>query len=133
MQFEFNCYGHENILSQHRNTIEFTKDTHLTKRGDCIIGVGADFDYSKLKEFISDAKDKKIICEMATDDIKDQFSFFLNSAFSDKEEIVIRKTDFKSDRTLGINADKSAKDIKRELIDKIKEKDKKIKVSFEIK
>ena len=132
MKFEFICYGHENILSLHRNTIEFTKDSSLTKNGDCILGVNADFDYSRLKEFMDKAKDKEIGCEISVEDIKDQFSFFLNPDFSDKEEIVIRKTDFKSDRTLGINADKAAKDIKRELIDEIKDKNIKIKVVFRI-
>ncbi len=35
------AWGHENILSTHRTTIEITKDKNLTKKGDCIIGVNA--------------------------------------------------------------------------------------------
>ena len=41
--FQFPCYGHENILSTHKTTIEFTKDSELTLDGDCILGIKADF------------------------------------------------------------------------------------------
>ena len=34
--------GHENILGTHKTTLEFTKDKHLTKKGDCIVAVAAD-------------------------------------------------------------------------------------------
>jgi hypothetical protein len=130
MLFSFNCYGHENILSTHRNTIEFTKDSELTKNGDCIVGVRADFDYDKLREFIKENKSKKIRCEIIVDDVKDWFSFLFNPGFSDKREMVIRKTDFKSERTLGVGVEKAAKDLKRELIEKIRSRNIKFGVIF---
>ena len=130
MQFRFRCYGHENILSTHRNTIEFTKDSELTRNGDCIIGVRADFDYDKLREFIEENKGKKIRCEIVIGDIRDEFTFFFNPDFSDKHEIVIRKTEFRSERTLGIKADKAARDIRRDLVKRIKDKKVKIEIKF---
>ena len=130
MTFSFNCYGHSNVLSLHRNTLEFTKDSELSKDGDCIVGVRADFDYGKLMEFIEENKDKKIICEISVDDISDEFSFVVNPDFKDEHEIVIRKSEFNSTRTLGFNVDKAAKDINRDLIEKLKNKDKKMKVIF---
>lgn len=33
--------GHENIRATHRTTFEITKESTLTKRGDCIIAVSA--------------------------------------------------------------------------------------------
>jgi hypothetical protein len=33
--------GHKKIRGTHRTTFEFTKEAHLTERGDCIIGVRA--------------------------------------------------------------------------------------------
>jgi len=34
--------------------------------------------------------------------------------------MVLRKSDFPSDRTLGIHADKAAKDLSRDLVEKLK-------------
>ena len=130
MEFFFYCYGHENVLSLHKNTIEFTKDSSLTKNGDCILGIKADFDYTKLIEFVNENEGKKIKAEIIVDDIKDEFSFDINPDFLDKEEIVIRKSEFNSERTLGFRLDKAAKDIKRELVDKVKDENIKFKVVF---
>ncbi|MBD3164957.1 DUF371 domain-containing protein [Candidatus Woesearchaeota archaeon] len=128
--FSFYCFGHRNISARHRNTIEFTREPELSAKGDCIVGVRADFDYERLKDFVNQNKARKIECEINAAGLKDVLSFYLNAEFSDREEIVIRKTDFKSPRTLGIKADKAAKDIKRELAEKIRDKNRKIKVIF---
>ena len=36
------CRGHKNVLARHKSTFEITKETELSKNGDCIIAVGAD-------------------------------------------------------------------------------------------
>ncbi len=36
------CHGHKNVLGRHKSTFEITKETELSKNGDCIIAVGAD-------------------------------------------------------------------------------------------
>jgi len=41
VRYEIEFFGHENIRSNHKKTIEITKELHLTPRGDCIIGVNA--------------------------------------------------------------------------------------------
>ena len=33
--------GHKNILATNRNTVEITRESHLSKRGDCIIAVAS--------------------------------------------------------------------------------------------
>jgi len=115
---KFNVYGHENIQGKHKTTLEFTKDPELSLKGDCIIGVKADFDLEKLKKFIKDVKRIKMTLE--TGNLCDELEFDVNPEFSDPEEIVIRMGDFKSKRTLGIKASRSAKMIKREIIDLMK-------------
>ena len=55
--------------------------------------------------------------------------FEVNPDFNDNKEIVIRKGHFLSKRTLGIRADKSARDIKREIVELLK-KGEKMKVVF---
>ncbi len=116
---QFNISGHENVLSTHRNTIEFTKDTELSLKGDCILGVNADFDHNELMELVKQCSKIKVI--ITVDDLKEEITAEINKDFDDKREIVIRKTDFVSKRTLGIKADKAAIDVNRDLVDKLKD------------
>ena len=50
MDYSFFAYGHKNILATHKTTIEFTKDRELSLRGNCILGVNADFNLIELKK-----------------------------------------------------------------------------------
>lgn len=114
----FNISGHKNILGTHKNTIEFTKDSNLTLNGDCIIGVKVDFDLHELKALVKKYSKIKII--ILVDNLVEEINAVSNPEFNDKHEIVIRKTDFISERTLGIKADKAVLDLDRELINKLK-------------
>ena len=115
----FHCSGHKNILGTHKNTIEFTKDKDITLQGDCIIGVNADFDEEKLKRLAKTAVAIKMLIHAGT--IEETVVFHANPDFSDSHEVVIRKGEFNSKRTLGLRADKAAKELSRELIKKLKE------------
>ena len=50
----------------------------------------------------------------------------------DKNDMVFRKSNFICDRTVLINCTKSSKEIKRELIEKLKDPGKKLSIIFEI-
>jgi hypothetical protein len=116
--FIFNFSGHANIRSAHRNTIEFTKDTELTKEGDCIAGVRADFDPVKLKEFVKEFSSFTLIMLVGKSTFK--ITSKVNKEFDDIHEIVLRRSEFGSKRTLGIRCDKVAADVPREIIEKLK-------------
>jgi len=60
MEYSFNCYGHENITSKHKTTLEFTKDAKMGLKGDCIVGVRADFSLKEIKKFIKKLDNTKI-------------------------------------------------------------------------
>lgn len=131
MHYKFKAYGHPNILAIHETTLEFTKDAELTLKGDCIVGVKADFEVSKLKEFIKKAKNKKITITIETASkpkIKETIKAEFNPRFNSDKEFVVRKTDFVSERTFAIKANKSAFDLNWHLIDCLKEKKDKISV-----
>ena len=113
---QFKSQGHVNLLGTHYNTFEFTKDTELTKKGDCIIGVNSDFDVEELKKL-----EGKITIMIGVEDEKDEITAEINPEFNHKTEMVIRKSDFLDNRTFAINASKAAKDINRELIKKMKD------------
>src|SRR3989338_4531072 len=57
--YSFNAYGHSNITATHKTTVEFTKDKDLSLKGSCILGVNADFELEKIKNFIKSLKNSK--------------------------------------------------------------------------
>ena len=121
MRFEIKFSGHENIRSNHKKTIEITKESELTLRGDCIIGVNATsscFDLpNSLKAKIKDPK-SKIQCLIKVG----PHEFIVNGRgqenliLSHKADIVIRKSDFICPRTLAIKCDKTSDLIPREMV-----------------
>jgi len=121
MQFEIQFSGHENIRSNHPKTIEITKETHLTPRGDCIVGVNAS---SSCADLPSELKDK-----LRNPDSKIKFSICVgNDEFvlegighpelilTHTEDIVIRKSDFICPRTLAIKCDKASDLLPRTMV-----------------
>ncbi len=65
MRYEITFFGHENIRSNHKKTIEITKESHLTSRGDCIVGVNANSSCvdlpDELKNKLKNSKNKRSI------------------------------------------------------------------------
>ena len=137
MLYKFNAHGHQNILGTHKTTLEFTKDKEVSLKGDCIVGVNADFDSSKIKNFIKKIKNnititiKPISKNKKYQKTKETIYAELNPSFNSNTEFVIRKTDFVSERTFATKADKAAFGLNKDLIAFLKEKKSKISVSIE--
>ncbi|MBI2658626.1 DUF371 domain-containing protein [Candidatus Woesearchaeota archaeon] len=134
MMYKFHACGHPNILGMHKTTLEFTKDKEVTLEGDCIIGVNADFELEKIRQFINKSENKKIIITMEAINnkkIKEKINAELNPDFGDNKEIVIRKTDFVSERTLATSSNKASFELNRDLLAYLKEKKNKIAVTIE--
>jgi hypothetical protein len=98
MTYKFNAYGHPNILATHKTTLEFTKDNELSLKGDCIVGVKADFELKEIKQFIKNSKNKKISITIKTisknkkyKKIQETIIAEINPNFDDDREFVIRK------------------------------------------
>jgi uncharacterized protein len=112
--------GHHNILGTHRNTLEITKDEEISKRADCIIGVQASKGCSDLDSRILTHINSggKLEFEISVQNLSFHFSGFGSPdlELSDPREIVLRKSDFLSPRTLAIGCDAAAVDIPREII-----------------
>ena len=109
----FEIYGHKNVLSAHRKTIEFTKDADLTKNGDCIVGVRSDFSPEELKKFL-DLKGIKIT--IIANSAKDLITATPNKNFDSDREMVVRMGGFDSKRTFAMRADKAASSLNRDLV-----------------
>ena len=60
------------------------------------------------------------ICSIEINNIQDEFNFTLDKDFCSSDEIVVRRSDFKSDRTIGTRCSKCACDINRDIVNKLK-------------
>lgn len=128
-------YGHENIRATHKTTLEFTKEMHLSKEGDCVVTVAADKGLADLNpEFKEELRKPNarvtILIEAGgiTEQVTAQGSpqLFLTHPL----EMVIRKSDYVSSRTLVIHADKAARDLSRELVEKLRKPQQKVKITL---
>jgi uncharacterized protein len=130
-------FGHENILATHRSTIEFTKDSHVTKNGDCILVVSAD---KGLVDFSTEFKEAlrsphaKLTVTVEVDRLSEQIHAQGNPhlPLTHRVEMVLRKSDYVSERTLAVHADKAAKDLSRELVMKLQSPKQKAKITLEV-
>ena len=130
------AWGHENILCTHRTTIELTKETKLTKKGDCVLAVKASkacYDLTiDLKNQIKNRN--KFRVKLEAEGIQDYFFGFGNENLKllNKNHMVFRKSDFICGRTVLINCSKSSTELSRKLIGKLKNPKTKISLAFEV-
>jgi len=121
---KFFAYGHPNIKATHKSTLEITTENYLTPKGDCIIGIKSSISPyyfpKKLKELLLKEIPLKLV--LICENFKDEVIFYGSPRLTLKSKIslVIRKSKFIDDRTIGIRANKSAKDINRNLIENLK-------------
>ncbi|MDR2203273.1 MAG: DUF371 domain-containing protein [Nitrososphaerota archaeon] len=132
---QITAYGHENILATHKNTLMITKDKNLTKKGDCIIAINAD---KAIADLNTEFKQKlcqpntKLYITIEADNLIEQITAYGSNELNlnHNNDIVIRKSNFTSDRTLAIKADKAANDLPREFIKKLEKPNQQIKITL---
>ena len=136
MQVSFIVYGHFNISGKHKTTIEFTKENFLTLSGDCIIGIKSTKSYEDFNtKFLKLLKLKtKITCFLEIEGFKDKIEGYGHPELThlDKNSMVIRKSEFKCDRTLMIKANKASHQLNRDLINQLKEPNSKMRVTISV-
>jgi len=127
--------GHENVLSTNKTTFEITKETHLTKRGDCVIAVGSDKSANDLSlRFGKIARSESARIEITVE--VDGEVEVINAcgsrhlSFTHPMDLVIRKSDYVCGRTLAIRADKAAKDFSRTLVEKLRNPKQSVKITI---
>lgn len=117
--------GNRNVTARHRTTLEFTKEKHLTLRGDCIIAVSADKGMQEFSEEFKNALRNNsrleitIKCSGLTEKVMARGHPGLR--LKHPTDIVVRKSNFICDRTLAIKSNKSAFDLNRNFVEKLKE------------
>ncbi len=118
--------GHPMVRSSHPTTIEVTTEDYLTENGDCIIGVGASKGCARLDAKVKEGirrKGSKLVIRI----VVGQLSFEVKATgdprldLSHPHDMVIRKSDFVSDRTLAVRADAASRDIPRQMVRLLKD------------
>jgi hypothetical protein len=128
IQDEVTFYGHPNVQSLHRKTVEITKDDHLTLKGDCIIGVRAskacvDLD-GELRRWLR-SNDSVVTIEIMVG----SESFVIKGkgderfTLQNSHDIVIRKTSFVCPRTMSVRCDRASSDIPRKMVKMLQDRD----------
>jgi hypothetical protein len=119
-------HGHPMVLALHPTTIEITTDSHLTRRGDCIVGVAADRGCEGLRTETKEVLGRPDVRVSMRIVIADQ-AFELEGrgdprlTLTHPHDMVIRKSDYVSDRTLAVKANAAAKDIPRTMVKLLKD------------
>ena len=112
--------GHTKIRGTHRTTFEFTKEAHLTERGDCIIGVraskgAADLSY-EFRQILQNSNSRITMLLVAGEFTEVVRGFGSQELLlTNRTDLVVRKSDYTCGRTLMVRADKAAMDLPRGL------------------
>jgi hypothetical protein len=124
-------------LATNKTTFEITKEAHLTKRGDCIIAVNSDKAAADLRpKFKAAARNKNAehtITIEANGEKEVTHAFgSIQLSLTHSTDLVVRKSDFISNRTLATKADKAAKDFSRNLVKKLQNPKQKITITLSV-
>ena len=133
----FYAFGHVNVRATHHSTLEFTKDAHLSRTGDCILAVGADKSLADLSdEFKKNLREPraKLTITVEADGITDKINAYgsPNLLLTHTSDMVVRKSSHVDSRTLAVGADKAARDLSRELVKKLKNPQQKVKITLTV-
>ncbi len=129
--------GHKNVQSTHKTTLEITKGTTLTRRGNCIVAVAATKGAADLNSKFKKAARKegaKITVTIRTDDLAEivRASGSPQLSFTDPMDLVVRKSKYICGRTIAVRADKAANDLSRELVEKMRDPFQEVKITLQI-
>jgi hypothetical protein len=114
-----------------------TKEEYLSKAGDCIVAVAAN---KAVANFSQEFKEKlrktnsKLTITIEAGGLIQQINAVGHPklALTSLVDMVIRKSDYTSDRTLGIHADKSSSDLPREFVEKLRNPQQQIKITLTV-
>jgi len=129
--------GHDNIRSENKTTFEITKDTQLTRRGDCVIAVGANKGAADLNPRFKDAarneRTRMIITIEAGREVETVNAWgSAQLTFTHLTDLVVRKSDYVCSRTLAIRADKASTALSRRLVEKLRNPNQRVKITLAV-
>lgn len=133
----FHAFGHENVRATHRSTLEFTKDTHLSRMGDCILAVAAEKGLLELSEEFKEGlrqPNAKLAITIEADGVTEEIHAHgsPNLLLTHSSDMVVRKSSHVDNRTLAVGADKAACDLSRTLVKRLRDSEQKAKITLTV-
>lgn len=129
------AFGNENVQATHRATLEFTKDKHLSKNGDCIVATSANKAVADLTREFKESMRKpnaRLTVLIEAGGIVEKVHAYGSTrlVLSHPTDMIVRKSDYVCSRTLAVRADKAACDLSRELVEKLKDPKQEAKITL---
>ncbi|MCP8322731.1 MAG: DUF371 domain-containing protein [Candidatus Methylarchaceae archaeon HK02M2] len=121
-------FGHPLIKATHKTTFEITKDTDLSKSGDCIIGIKANKSCIDINEKLK-KRIKQIDVPIKITIYVGKHVFIVNALghpslmLNDDKDIVVRKSNYVCPRTLAICSTRAAEDLPRYMVRLLRKKE----------
>ncbi len=117
----FLAYGHENVIGQHRTTLEITTENFLTREGTCIVGINANQTLAEMPpevKRLAQLESTVIVLRLqAGDDIQEiRGRGGPGLVYTDTTSMVVRTSSYQCGRTLMVGADKAASDLDRRFV-----------------
>jgi hypothetical protein len=116
----FTARGHPLITSLHKSTLEITRDAEVGHNGDCVVAVSSSRGCRDLPEDIKKAiwEGAEMYLLLEIGDIAEEVRGFGHPdlELTHTNEMVFRKSEFISPRTVLIRSDRSASDLSREFV-----------------
>ena len=115
------CRGHPLVIGNHPTTFEVTREDHLTKNGNCIIGIAADKGCAGLsaafKRVLAN-DDAVLMTRLSSGDVTFEVKSHGSSRFTldHPTDMVWRRSSFVCGRTIGILSDQVAATLPKPLI-----------------
>jgi hypothetical protein len=120
----FTARGHPLITSLHGSTLEITKDPEVGPKGNCIIAVSSSRGCRDLSEGVKRAiwEGSEMYLLLKIGDVAEEIRGFGHPdlELSHPDEMVFRKSEFISPRTVLIRSDRSASDLSREFVEMLR-------------
>lgn len=117
--------GHPAVKALHLTTFEITRDSFITPKGDCIIGVSANKAAvhlsSQFKSIVASIGACVVIllkCGSVIEIVRGCGSPRLS--FTSETSIVVRRSSYVDGRTIAVNSDKAAAHLNRELVKELR-------------
>lgn len=137
MNFKLYARGHPSVTSTHPTTLELTRDTDLSRSGDCIVAVGCSVGLKDLPEPMKNALSRGA-CRARLTLTVDFHQFTVEGqgahglTLSHPTDIVVRKSGFISDRTLMVHANRAAADIPKSFVQLLQDPGRKVLVELTV-
>lgn len=114
MPVSFTCRGHPNIAATHAKTLEFTRDTEISRRATCVIGVASDHDDAALR-----ALRGRVEIKLRCNGFEDALTATVSPFFFGGDSLVVRRGPGLRARTFAFDASRASSDLDRALVSEL--------------